>query len=1613
MQHHSRLWRIAAPFMLVTLLLGSLANLFVAVPVMANPSGVIAPEENAYFGFRAGNCPSEYPTFGLCRGGGIVDSGFTTVLPGSNPANPALLTFANTGVGTLQIRSTTGDAYQNFATKQDNALAVPFDASRRPFSVGTRLLAPFNVNAIYQSGGVYFGTNDNNYAKLVMGFNNFGGGGNRRGVQFGVETNGTFASNSASPPLPTVTTSLDLFLSGDPATNTVRALYRVDSDAAEDIVEIATISVPASFFAATAYGGLMTTNNGSPSSPFTFTFDWFKIGEYVRPGADSSGISFTGPTRVIDRTGTQQLDPSTAFANPTTLTYGPDGRLYVGTYSGRIYSYALDTAGSPTDVRVYEQIYNRPNRTCPSSSSDPIVPPIGQVCPVDTAVVGRQVLGIGFSPDSTASNLQLYVTHSDPRFTKNQSITSAVAKRIDTNSGVISRLTLNAAGAVTADVDLVTGLPRSREFHSINGMAFDGAGWMYVSVGGNTNAGSPSSFFSFLPEFFFSASVVRLRPANISTPIDVRNVTSLSDLTPYAGTFELFSTGLRNAYDIVWHSSGKLYANNNGSNSGLGTAPGPDQGCPNGVAVNIPYEVDTLDWLRPGSYHGHPNPARNECIWADGVYPDGTTRTPLAGYVAPIHQYRGGRSLNGIAEYTSNAFSGQLQGDLIVTAYNNNPGVRRLVLASNGESVLSDQILTQALETPIDVTVAANGIIAIADLGTVTSPATTPGGIYFLTPNDTVGTATTCRSAGVDPALADSDGDGFLDQDEIDNGTDICNESSKPIDSNGALVNAILPGGYLLSDFHDPDIDGDGILNAAEQLQFDSSNGVATPLPLNIDFAGDVEGIQKTGFYGVLLRSNPGATLSANDGRGFGLFEPADRLRANGVSGALGLQATAGSPRGLTNTQDNFLQVGFDAATQPFSVTTEIGSPFTGESATVTAPEEAGIYFGQDADNYVQLSLRRTTAAQATFNLTAETAGVVSDGLGQTATPSLALPFTGTVRLALVGHPAAGYLAARYSLVPPGLGEGPTPWTTIAVLHDVNFSSLDGYFIEPGCSPSSGAGCVSVAGLSTTGNDISYGFTEFRIDPFANAPGGRATAGFAAARPSPTTGPVTLTWETNGQALISGFHIYRAGSPNRAAATRITTTAIAPTGDPLSPQSYGFSDAAAPANPVYYWLEPQIVGGTTGTDLTATLNEKANQTISFGALNNVTFGVAPITLSATATSNLPVSFSVTGACSVNGATLTISGAGACEVTAEQPGNATFNAAPAVTRSFAIAKAAANVTVAGATRTFTGSNPAAVVTTDPEGLAVTVSYVGSGATSYGPSTIPPTDVGEYQVLATVNEANYQGSGAGDLVITPATAQISIAGLAQTFNGAPRPASVTTTPADLSVNVTYSGANGTTYGPTIEAPSAVGSYTVTATIASSERNYIGAATATLVISASQSAISVSSPTVTYTGAPQAVTVTTTPPGLAYTLSYSGVDGTTYGPSSTPPTNAGAYAVAATVTAPNYSGTTTGTLTILRAQAELSVSGLNVVANGTPRAVSVTTNPAGLSGVIVTYTGVGGTTYGPSTTAPTNPGTYLVEVELNHPNYDGAVTRELRIAEPAPAGGSFRVFLPLMRR
>lgn len=168
--------------------------------------------------------------------------------------------------------------------------------------------------------------------------------------------------------------------------------------------------------------------------------------------------------------------------------------------------------------------------------------------------------------------------------------------------------------------------------------------------------------------------------------------------------------------------------------------------------------------------------------------------------------------------------------------------------------------------------------------------------------------------------------------------------------------------------------------------------------------------------------------------------------------------------------------------------------------------------------------------------------------------------------------------------------------------------------------------------------------------------------------------------------------------------------------------------------------------------------EKANQTITFAALSDRTFGDTDFTVSATASSSLTVSFAASGQCSISGTTVHLTGAGTCTITALQAGNANFGAAPDVQQSFQIAQAAtatalsssANPLAVGQSVTFTATvtSPAGTPTgtiqflADGSNLGSPVALNASGVATFTTSSL---SVGTHNITAAYSgDANYVAS-----------------------------------------------------------------------------------------------------------------------------------------------------------------------------------------------------------------------------------------------------------------------------
>ena len=82
---------------------------------------------------------------------------------------------------------------------------------------------------------------------------------------------------------------------------------------------------------------------------------------------------------------------------------------------------------------------------------------------------------------------------------------------------------------------------------------------------------------------------------------------------------------------------------------------------------------------------------------------------------------------------------------------------------------------------------------------------------------------------------------------------------------------------------------------------------------------------------------------------------------------------------------------------------------------------------------------------------------------------------------------------------------------------------------------------------------------------------------------------------------------------------------------------------------------------------------KGSQTITFGALSNEPLSASPITVSATASSGLTVSFNsrTPNKCTVSGTTVTLVTTGTCTIQATQAGNGDYTAAAPVNQSFQV------------------------------------------------------------------------------------------------------------------------------------------------------------------------------------------------------------------------------------------------------------------------------------------------------------------------------------------------------
>jgi cysteine-rich repeat protein len=663
-------------------------------------------------------------TTGLLDGRGHA-LGFSMCLPSSNGVGyrPSLLALDG---GELAITTSAGILTDAVET-QDNALGVGLALPNGTFRIETTLVQPPPGTGQYEQAGLWFGISESDYLKLALMSAPSG-----HFVQALIER-GDVGTTARNVPIELPLDRVQLALEADPVRREVRAFARLGAGA--DEVPVASFGdVPDAWFSTDGAGidfsvgtrsfaGVFASHRArNPElGPLTFRFADFAVSSVVTPSPEPPA-----PPSSVDF-----ARYSAPLANPTALAWGPDGRLYVATVSGPIHALTFD---HETRAVVRDD--------------------------VSSSLAGRLVLGLTVDPESTPEDVVLWAGHSDVQQSSG-----------DANSGMVSRL---SGPLLATRRDVITGLPRAIANHSTNNLHFGPDGRLYIAQGGNTGAGAANdsiSEFGPRPEQPLSAAIL---VADVKAPDFDGSCTPADDPTgarmdatgiasrDVPCDVAVHASGLRNAFDFTFRENGQLYAVDNGLGvEGAYPALAPDpldwdpaSGCegpvlgPEHVAAHNPgTRADLLYRIEPGGYYGHPNPARDECVFFGGnptealdgpvketgglthfqeaaTYPVGVLPEP--NFRPALFSFGDHKSASGIIEYTGDAFCGALRGDLLVNYYSGFDQVRRLTLDPGETQVLSDATLRRSsmgsggptqLVDPLGITQDALGRIYVAEFG--------------------------------------------------------------------------------------------------------------------------------------------------------------------------------------------------------------------------------------------------------------------------------------------------------------------------------------------------------------------------------------------------------------------------------------------------------------------------------------------------------------------------------------------------------------------------------------------------------------------------------------------------------------------------------------------------------------------------------------------------------------------------------------------------------------------------------------------------------------------------------------------------------------------------------
>lgn len=574
--------------------------------------------------------------------------------------------------GKLNLTTTSGIQYIG-NNSQDNALGVGFAAPNQVTSITTEILNIPAGSGNYEQGGLWFGNNEDNYIKWVALSSPKG-----PALHYLLEVNGAVVTNKDILLSTLPGKNLTLIMLVNPYDRSVSLRYKLDGGSE---LQSAVLNPPDEFFSFDAAGidpqigtrsfaGIFATHRNG-SSPLTYQFNEFTLEDAGTGGGPISNVDFIRKSAPVDY--------------PTSMVWGPDGRLYVAQLFGTIQALTYD---DNMNVIATEEI---------TALVDSLGP--------------RLTLGITTAPYSTAQDVELWVASSSPSVDNGEP-----------NSGIVTRL----GGNGFTDVEnVITGLPRAIANHSVNSLHFGDDNRLYIAVGGNTGAGAPNTAnteFGQMEEQPLSAAIVVADVFAAGFDGTCNNTSDIfgpppCDVVPYA-------TGLRNSYDFVFHSNGNMYATDNGLGVTGTYPPSPEPEC-FGFGSTASYlngghnpgvQPDLLLLIKQGRYYGHPNPHRDECVFKDGFY-QGVA--PLPNYEGPLYNLGDHKSSNAIIEYRGpqGCTADFLNGQLLITNYSVGDDVFRVRLNESGDAVIEGTPLATGFNDPLPMTMNPAGVIFVGEFG--------------------------------------------------------------------------------------------------------------------------------------------------------------------------------------------------------------------------------------------------------------------------------------------------------------------------------------------------------------------------------------------------------------------------------------------------------------------------------------------------------------------------------------------------------------------------------------------------------------------------------------------------------------------------------------------------------------------------------------------------------------------------------------------------------------------------------------------------------------------------------------------------------------------------------